>query len=79
MLIFLYLFRIWQRESEEPLSGYEKMFLAYLRFMMIMIVSYYTLCIFSTAEWVKDHNFQMGSFLVATIAYYKVTYKNAFK
>lgn len=76
--VFGGLFTIWKETSYLRLTLIEKYFIGYLIFMLFVIYCYYILCLFSSKNWVGNHNIQFSVFVTLTAIYYIYPlYKNA--
>ena len=57
------------------LYSFEKFCIKYLVCNLIFICCYYEICLFSSAKWIYDKNWQVAAFLLITLIFYIFNYR----
>lgn len=70
MLVFGGLFYTWKETSHIRLLKSEQFYLSYFLLNLLLIYSYYCLCIFSLPHWAYNRNWQVSVFMCVTLIFY---------
>lgn len=76
MIVFGGLFLIWRETSHIRLNKSELFYLKYFIFNLMFIYCFYCICVFSTAKWLYDHNWQVALFIIITLIFYIFNYRD---
>ena len=71
---FIGLFMVW-KDADVPLGLYERFNIGYLVFNMAVMSVYYTMCIFTTAIWIYNHNIHTAIFVLLNMGFYLLFYR----